>query len=882
MTYNFKHKLNFLDLPSVGTIIISEPDGFDGSSFKVEQDSKRYGRDVYIANEEIELEFSRDLFERLQTAQQLIDGTVINYASKGYDFILDVYKNEGWEGRIEYIIEKNGIEFTQGIFDLFTITIENDAVKVKIIQDTKIEKLKRNSDVVVNAFSDKDLDGNDITPCSTTDILLKAKPIFQISKWKRDSQKIYTGSGFTSTTSFIDTSPFIIDYNIEKSFSSFYDILDGSVPTLEIYDNFKKVLAISELSSGTLEIDINAIVNYFGTNSSKIRVGISALVYDGFSIPSPQPFVYSVNVDASNTPFNLPNHITAPLPNLRIGDRLVVYFRIDMLSPSFISPSSSFVINRCETKIKYSSLGFDSVIKGVRLIDLIKHNIKSISTIDTVAPIYDVGGEHYENFAFNGYLIGQKTDQPFNNKFNDLIDVLGETNSDYQINENNVEILPYADFYTNNELAVFNELPDKKATSTFNKRYFLNTSEFKFKNSAKGRETNGQNTLDEIHGNTQWKFPNTLADANLKINFSHTRSAFIIEEQRRRITEAKKDTSLQYDDDLFIIDVVPLSPSTTRTLSAPLLMSVETGNILKILNNNTDRDFGNFNWQLLGFNSSATITLTGDENAGTYTISSIEPTILTLVKIGTAPTFNGESFINITYPINGVLYTNRTNEGFAEISGIENPNDYSNLKYSFKRILKNWSGYFATACKYVSGKEIKNTLFEINGNLQTRLTTETGLTIDNASIIVDEIAETKILNPITHKLSVFCEYEKALQLFKDIRDIKGYIRVLLNDGSAVKGFPTKIEYNWKTNELEMSLEEKYESDFMIITGDVGNIVLNGIPYGFINYKLNDIYVILYDNNNKAINNPIRFTNIKLNDIVYDNLIDFSDAIQSLI
>ena len=55
MIYNFKHKLNFLDLPNVGTIIISEPDGFDGSSFKIEQDSKRYGRDVYIANEEIEL-----------------------------------------------------------------------------------------------------------------------------------------------------------------------------------------------------------------------------------------------------------------------------------------------------------------------------------------------------------------------------------------------------------------------------------------------------------------------------------------------------------------------------------------------------------------------------------------------------------------------------------------------------------------------------------------------------------------------------------------------------------------------------------------------------------------------------------------------------------
>ena len=66
----FKHYLNFLSLPTVGKIRISEPFGFDGSSFKVKQDDKRFGRDVYIADEEIELEFTREEFERLNEPQR--------------------------------------------------------------------------------------------------------------------------------------------------------------------------------------------------------------------------------------------------------------------------------------------------------------------------------------------------------------------------------------------------------------------------------------------------------------------------------------------------------------------------------------------------------------------------------------------------------------------------------------------------------------------------------------------------------------------------------------------------------------------------------------------------------------------------------------------
>ena len=111
MTFNFKHFLNFVDLPNIGTIRISEVFGFDASTHSVKQDDRRYGRDVIIAEEDIEFSFEREEFEKLNTPQQLINGVVINHASHGYDYIIDCIQNEGWQSRIEWIIEKNGVQF---------------------------------------------------------------------------------------------------------------------------------------------------------------------------------------------------------------------------------------------------------------------------------------------------------------------------------------------------------------------------------------------------------------------------------------------------------------------------------------------------------------------------------------------------------------------------------------------------------------------------------------------------------------------------------------------------------------------------------------------------------------------------------------------------
>lgn len=905
--YNFKHYLNFLDLPEIGIIQISEPFGFDGSSFKVEQDSKRFGRDVFKANEEIELEFTREQFERLNASQTLPDGTQINHASQGWDYLIQLFDLYGWESSVEYILEKDGVTFTQGIFDYFTAIIGNDSIKFKIIQDTAREKLKRNSDTFVNAFNDEDLEGNEINPCETTNILLKAKPITQVSEWQENGNTYNGGllgqyTSFTGTTSIIRTgvnpSNTTLKYAIGNTLSFISNKVSLNVSGQPNFEAFSYLYATSTLTNVSIRLTnveayslLNKTQTFGSTITGSALIQFVVQVGDDIDNIDDEYILYSKSYgNTEQSAVYFPETFSLDIPVINIGKRLYIYVKATGTASGsggsgLATYNALVVFSKMTVNITAISQGIDSVIKGVRLIDLIKHNIKSCSGLETVAPLYDVGGIYYDTFAFNGYLIGQITDKEFNNKFKDLMDILSETFQDYQINTNEVEILPSYDYYANTEIGAFIELPDHESTTTFNKRYFLNTADIGFKNSSKNRETNGENTIDDIHGTTQWKFPNTKADANLKLELDHIRSAFLIEEARRTATNSESTTSLQNDSNLFLIDVVALAPSTKRGFGAVLLMNILDNGNLQILNNNQNGELGNFSWDLLGFGVGAQFFIDNGVNVGTYTVVSLTSTVVELLPT-TTPTFEGEAFIELSYFLTNVAYTNRTNEGFSVIEGVENPTNYSNLLYSVKRIMQRWYPYFATATKYVQDKFITNTSFEPNGDLITQYISETENVIDSEQISTTEISSQKVLNPIIHDLTVYCDYETAVDLVDKIVTDKGFARVMLNSGKVVKGYPQMLDYEWTTSKLNMKLEEKFESDFMTITQTDGVIYINEVGYsqkiGLSNFELNSEFVVFYDAQDIRLNNPIHYTKVSVNGVNYDDILSFSDAIQNLI
>jgi hypothetical protein len=872
----FKHFLNFISYPKIGTIQIAEPFGSDGQTFKISQDSGRYGRDVVIGNEDIKLKLFRDHFDGMYEHQILPDGTEFNHASHGFDYLSLLLEEQGWESEVEYIIEKDGVPFTMGILEFFTLKITQDEIEVSVIQNTNRELIKRREDVFVDAFSDKDLDGNTIPPCQTSNILLKSKPLEQASQWTSDAILGTFVAYGVNNFFFAFPQKELIKFDIDDSYIGLdrtYDtegqIDDTDRVTITDYGTLLK--ARERLTNIRIKIT-NLHVNIFngpsgtGGNTTK-SFQIGSRYIDGQYMFSKD--VYKVFVD---TTLGLDEtfQVDIIIPVLEKGEKIGMAMIIkDNSGTTSVTPTSETDwLMECDSiEITATSTAINSVVKGVRLIDLIRHNVDSISGLPVETNLYDVGNDHYDNFALNGYLIAQLTDKPFVNKFKDLMNIPKEINGDYQINEDKVEVLGYRDFYKNIEIGVFEELPNEENTFEYNKRYFLKQFEYGYKKSSFGRINEEENTRDDIHTDTQWMFPTTKTDGILKIELDHIRSAFLLEEQRRKIVKDNKAT--ENDESIFLVDCYPIEEGLRGDFTAVLQWS---GN--KVLSD------GTFAWNLLGFNIGDEILI----NNVSVTVTDFTATVIT-----TSPAFftgSGGASLHVNYPLTDVQYVNRTNEGFESIQGIVSGDNYSNLIYTIKRNMIHWFPVLATAAKYLKDKAIKNTMFRVNDKFESKLFTDLEEIIDKEEIAVNDIASQKILNPIVHNITVFCDFDNAKDLFQRIAIEKGFFRVRTVANKIIKGYPVDAEFEVATNKLVLKLEEKFESDFMAIdkAGDV--IFINEVGYdieiGLKSFTINNNFVCLYDVNSILLANPISFYNIKVNGTLYTNQIDFSNALTAIL
>jgi hypothetical protein len=343
---------------------------------------------------------------------------------------------------------------------------------------------------------------------------------------------------------------------------------------------------------------------------------------------------------------------------------------------------------------------------------------------------------------------------------------------------------------------------------------------------------------------------------------------------------------------LFLLKCVTLAPGSEATFGAVLLQQIDPiTNNLKILNNDEDGDGIDFNWTLLGFAVGDTFFIDEGTNSGQYTVVSITTTILELDKVTGIPTFAGEEFIKMRWYYTNVVYTNQTNETYSLIQGVANPNDYSNLDYSWGRNIQRWYPYLASATKFKPNDVIKTSSFKINGNLVTRKDSETENVSDSADINNAGIASLKILNPFNHTVKVYAPFNIVTQLIEDIRDIKGYVSVNLNDGRMIKGYIQNMEYTWITEELDLVLEEKFISDYMEIDLTVNldsttttTITNPNYPTktDLKSFQINNIFVTLYDSVDNTLYPPTRFTNILINGEQYTDITLFSDALTELI
>jgi hypothetical protein len=476
------------------------------------------------------------------------------------------------------------------------------------------------------------------------------------------------------------------------------------------------------------------------------------------------------------------------------GEHLWVNFRFES--------QTIFDNYSCEgVEITGTSIAIGSVVRGIRLRDFLKHKIESIGGVynDTVfnTPLYE------NNFVMNGRMIGGLDDLPFHATFkNSLETFCDEAFADFEIIDDNINIKPVKDFYLNSESESLDIATEHLYSLKPNSDLSLNTIVIGFKKSSADRTGNNRNTTDAVHTNMQLRYDTERADAIKKIEFDHIRCDFLLEEQRRKANEVEeKSVALENDENLFAVDCVPMTPNYTNTFTRFLRAQVEVpSQIMTILSD------GTFKWTNLGMVVGQTI----QEGGTSLQITQITDFQLKALRLNNpfAQTSTFEFNATITYVIQGVPFLKRTNEGFSVINGVENGSTYGNLNFSLKRIFNRHLDWWLNAGQFLVGKNIDVKKIAINDKLETRLTSESVLTIDKAPTL---IADGGFLSGFILNCKVFSDFETALNI---VNNRNKFISVEVKDGVVLSGWLKDFQYNWRSNELFLDLELTKESLYL--------------------------------------------------------------------
>lgn len=906
MAQSFKFYLNFKNgYPR--RIEITEPFGFDAQEFNVEQDTMRYGRDVSFGSEEISLRFEKGFWD-VCDEQILPNGESVYNLTMGYEWLTEVDKLLGFESEVEFIISKNGLDFTVGLLDFENRKTDGRRFfEFKIVQENQRAIIKRLSETNVDLFSDKDLNNNPITPLVPINCLLKAKPIGQTSVVESPNE------AFTNIHTFQGAGPNSVWFNKIKNITNsgidntltFLDDFTQYDPDVNNYNpprnDFAIAYAVNNFSSIKAKIKLNMrfkinFLSSFDNSKFILRchlvkgLGIFENNWSGFVGDTSNSITVMINqIGTANGIYDatINEEHDIDFGDLQRDGKIWFVFSLNATT-SYTTVDVDF--KDSSITLSATATAISSIIKGFRYVDLFKQILKSINNFPLIAPKYDVGGQFYDNLVFNGYLIRQFIDKPFNVAYKDLTKGLDELCADYQINRTNVFIGQYQDFYPNREIGVFETPPAETFESYYNPRFALINLEYKYNRYEQNKDA--FNTIDAVHTESQYKFPNKLVEGKKPIKVPQRRDPFGIEFDRAQGVQTKETTSLSGDNDMSIVDIIELAPGTQNTVNAILLVR-NLGGKIQILNNSSSGDGVTFNWELLGFKVGDIITA---EIVGITTfvapVFSITNSILTLDTASILPIV-GDFYLKITYYYTDVLFKNRTSEGFTLIENLDSGDNFSNLRYTIRRNLVHWGSYLATACKFKPLGELLNTYFKSNGKLKTQFGSEP-IYIENENIDVSSL-DAPVITPLKYRIKVLASFEDIVSLCNELETIidgkiGGFIRALDSNGKVIKGFISKMQYNWKTEECTFEIEEKAEPNIMTIVSGFApiKIVVNEVGYSSSNllagtwFEVKLDRVQIFDNKKRAIINPTLFTEISLNGVVYTDLELFIDALSLLL
>lgn len=862
-----------------GEVQIDEPIGYADMDFNLQQKDKGYGRDISFSGGEAQFNF-------------------VNYRNHYLDKLLYFNHFYGFESKVDLIIRQEGyadivaeMDFASAVSDDF------EYFKCKVIQQSSLQIVKRRKAVKVDLFSNKDVDGNPITPLTTDTMLLLNKPLFQTSRWEQSEQ--YPLSLETRDSRTYTINPAV---NINKS-----DI-DGTQNPYEINsnngENMQYLESATSLKKVTIKLNgISGLLQPDKDNGGKGSIKFSLLVKYGADYNSATKIVVlsnELNQDSPPYSFNLGDK-SFKIDSINKGDKIWIFYLFYMVETrTFNAKLECFGnVNLKSIQITAESSSYNSITPSFRLIDVMRQVVKSTSGLDIIAPRFDVGGQFYDNRLFNGNFLRNAlvntdgTRKPFYVSLEDIEKSIVEMNADHEIDSNgDLFFGTEADFYTAEESGFFDNTQFAEMTKVFNPRFSVNEFSYKYKNFQALKENEEVNSADNIHGESKYVFTNKMVENKKEITIEWIRDAFLIESNRRKAIVVSEDTASQDDDTLFCIDAVATVGDKSFT-EVSFLKHTFDG----VANRLTLRSNGEVNFNSLGITVGSTFTIEApDKNAGNYTVqanakspgSTVDDAVasssLLLLRTSSgviSSNNDGERITKYTYTLDDALvpFTNYTSQGFSSIANLNAPDNYSNLRYSIRRNIHNYyQPYLATCNLYHKDETIKNTWYKNNGEC---------ITVYNDIALKENeafIPSNPILSPFMYDNIIFAnvEFTDFIALQNSIRSDRGYIRTIDNNNRVIKVYPVTMKYEILSKELTIKGEEKYEPKTMTITTANKYILINNETYvQAIDWELRDNKLFIYDKRRQLLYNGVFFNNVAINDSLTDDVYEFKTRMNLL-
>lgn len=861
-----------------GEVQIDEPIGYADMDFNLQQKDKGYGRDISFSGGEAQFNF-------------------VNYRNHYLDKLLYFNHFYGFESKVDLIIRQNGYNDVVAELD-FASAVSDDFeyFKCKVIQQSSLQIVKRRKSVKVDLFSDKDVDGNAITPLTTQNMLLLNKPVYQKSIWEQSEQ--YALNLETKGNRNYTINPAV---NITKS-----DI-DGTQNPFEIsgagFESMQYLESTSSLKKITLKLNgCSGLLQPDGDNGGKGTIDFSLSVRYGATFATSTSKVLLsklLSYNSADYTFNAADYVVG-IDSLNRGDKIWICYQFTMKETTAFGRLECFgYVNLNSIEITAESSSYNSITPSFRLIDVIRQVVKSTSGLDIVAPRFDVGGAFYDNRLFNGNFLRNAlvntdgTRKPFYISLEDIEKSIVEMNADHEIDSNgDVFFGTEADFYTSYESGFFDNTQFSEMTKVFNPRFSVNEFSYKYKNYQALKENEEVNSADNVHGESKYVFTNKMVENKKEITVEWIRDAFLIESNRRKAIVVSKDTASQDDDTLFCIDAIATAGDVSFTEVSFLQHTFDA-----IANRLTLRSDGEVNFNSLGITVGSVVVIEApDKNAGSYAVQAnakspgatvddiVASSSLLLLRVSSgviSSSNNGERITKYTYTLDDALvpFTNYTSQGFTSIANLNAPDNYSNLRYSIRRNIDNYyQPYLATCNLYHKDDTIKNTWYKNNGEC---ITAYNGITLkENESFVPSN----PILSPFMYDNIIFAnvEFTDFIALQNSIRSDRGYIRTIDNNNRVIKVYPVTMKYEILSKELTIKAEEKYEPKTMTISTANKYILINNETYvQAIDWELRDNKLFIFDKRRQLLYNGVFFNNVAINNSLTEDIEEFETRMNLL-